>query len=764
MRTLASLIAIFCVSLVLSGCGGDSGSGCGHLSGSGSTTNSSCGTGTGGTGGTGGTTTPTANTLTVSSTAASIPADGSGTATITVLAKDANNNAVAGVPVTLAASSGTLSSASGATTAANGTVTATLSATGATSGTAITVTASAGSVTSQTTVNVVATQQTITLTTSSSQMQSNNSAPVTIQAIVRGANNQLISGVPVTFSADSGAIGATQTTGSSVPAGTTDVNGVAQATLSTPADPSNRTITVTAALANGTTLSTIKVSVVGTVVSVSGPVSLILGSTGTFNVSVVDSAGNGIGNQKVTLTSALSNALSATSVTTDNTGHATVVLTASNSGTDKITGAALGGSGSASVAISSQTFSITAPAPNALVMLNTPTPVTVLWKNNGQPVANGAVKLTTTRGTFAGGTGTINVTTDATGTATASLSSSTGGPAEIEADGTGVSAVVDISFIATTPARITLQASPSTIATGAQSTITAIVWDAQNNLVQGQNVSFQLTDHTGGTLSPGNATSDLSGRAQVVYKSTSTPSGANGVVITATVGSLTASTPITVGGQSVSLTLAESAVLSENEPDDTLFSLPYTVTALDSSGRGVSNATISLTVHSYPFALVPAAQLNISGTGSTSYTYAAYAKGSWVNTGCTDGNKWCRQIAATCYNEDVDGSAILQSSAEDVNGNHQLDPSDVATVQFTGQNLVTDSSGHATFNLVYPEQDAGWVQVYITATTTVSGTESTTSTAIFLPQADKYIGPTTTLHPSPIDSPFGVAPACTNPR
>lgn len=768
MRTLASIIALFFITLALSGCGGDSG--CGHVTSSGGTggSTSTCGTnnpppGTG---------TSNVGSLTVTSSTASIPADGSSMATITVLAKDANNNAMGNVGVTLSASSGTLSGAS-ATTAADGTITATLAAGGAASGTAITVTATSGSVTGKATVNVVATQRTITLLASSTQMPSNNSAPVTITAIVRGANNQLLPGVPVSFSTTSGAIAAAQTTAGAgaspaVPAGTTDASGQAQAMVSTPADPTNRNITVTATLSDGTTTANVNVAVIGTTLTVTGPTSLILGSAGPFNVSLTNSGGTGIAGQTVTLKSALSNTLSASTVTTDNTGHATFTLTGVNSGSDTVSASSLGISGSATVAISSQNFSITAPAANTTVNINTQQTVTVVWLNANQPVANAQVTLATTRGTFVGGTGTITLNTDATGTAQATISSATAGPALITATGQGVTSQLSVQFAATTPSKIDVQASPSTIATSAQSTITAIVWDAQNNLVQGQTVYFQLTDQTGGTLSAASAVTDSQGRAQTVYTATSTPSAANGVTITGTVGgSVTGQTSITVGGQSVFLSLATGNHVGEQN-NQTQFVLPYTVTAVDAAGHGVSNVTVSLAIHSFPQADVPAGQLNLGSTGGTSATYGAYAKGTWqaVSPACNGitGSAFCQVINSVCYNEDVDSSGILKSPSEDINGNGKLDPGDAATVTFTGPSLVTDSNGNATFNVVYPEDHAGWIQVKLTASATVSGTESSTTTQFWLPMLAIYINSTTNGSPPGTISPYGTASACNSPQ
>lgn len=724
-----------------------------------------------------------------------------------MLAKDANNNAMPGVAVTLAASAGTLTlGTGGSTTGTAGTITATLSGANVAAGTTITVTATAGTATGKATVNVVATQQTLVLQTTSPQMPSNNSAPVTVTAIVLGANNQLLSGVPVSFSASSGAIKPIQTTAgatANVPAGTTDANGQAQATVSTAGDPTNRTITVTAGLANGSTTATVTVTVIGTSLAVTGPTSMILANAGTFTVALTDSAGAGIGGKTVSLASALNNPLSVSSVTTDNTGHATFTVTGNNAGSDTISATALGLTAKAALTVSNETFSLTTtPSTSTTITLNTPQLVTVTWTNSKGPVANTALTLATDRGglaatnTTAGATGTLSLTTNTNGVATAYVSATTAGIANITASATdtsttpatNVAAELTVEFVATIPNRMTLQPSPATISTGGQSTITAVVWDAQNNLVYNQQVFFTLTDPTGGSLaSPGYAYTDFQGVAQIVYTASSTPSAANGVVISATVGttSVTKTTSLTVGGQALSLTFNQGTKIAEQNTN-TQFVLPYTFTVVDATGKGVPNATVSLTIHSFPYVDVPTSFLNVPTLGNTYGIYGAYAKGSWFpvgqvdpnntnaapnNTFCSEtlggiaGTAYCQVIRAYCYNEDIDGSGILQNTAEDVNGNGKLDPGDVATVTWSGSGpLTTDSTGNAVFSVVYPEDHAGWVQVLLTGTTSVAGTEYAKTTAFFLPMLATYIDTGAVGTPPGYLSPYGSASACSNPQ
>lgn len=97
----------------------------------------------------------TATQLTVSTSSASIPTDGSTTATITAFARDASNNLIENVPVTFTATSGGLSGAT-AVTNASGEATATLSAAGDATPRTITVTATSGSLTANVNVQVSA--------------------------------------------------------------------------------------------------------------------------------------------------------------------------------------------------------------------------------------------------------------------------------------------------------------------------------------------------------------------------------------------------------------------------------------------------------------------------------------------------------------------------------------------------------------------------------------------------------------------------------
>jgi hypothetical protein len=177
MRTSKFVTVLSALCLVLAACGGG---------GDDASKFEDPGTGnTGGNnGGSGGTVTPTA--ITVMSSVPSIPSDGSGTADITALVRDVQNNLVQGVTVTFQASSGGIA-VTQATTDANGAAKATLSTAGDTTLRTITVTANAGSLLN--TVNV----QVVSGSSNSTTVQMGSGTGANFQPGVLGIGNATLS-------------------------------------------------------------------------------------------------------------------------------------------------------------------------------------------------------------------------------------------------------------------------------------------------------------------------------------------------------------------------------------------------------------------------------------------------------------------------------------------------------------------------------------------------------------------------------------------
>jgi hypothetical protein len=575
----------------------------------------------------------------------------------------------------------------------------------------------------------------ITLVTSLPQIPSDGGKSATITALAKDAQNQFVQGVAVAFTASSGGLAVTQ--------GTTDVNGQATATLSAAGDPTNRTITVTATA--GTTSATIPVQVTGTKLSVTGPANLVQNGQGSYSIALVDAGGNGIPNQTVTLASSAGNTLSATTVTTNATGQVTFTLTAVNSGTDTITATSLGQQAAQTVVISSESFNFTAPAANAQVNLGQTATLTVTWTSAGAPQVGQTVNFSATRGTLSAASAVVS----ASGTASVTISSTTAGPSVISASGSGVTAQVIVNFVATTPTSIAVQASPATIVTQGQSTITATVRDANNNLVQGQTVDFSITqDSTGGSLSVASGTTNVQGQASTVYTASTTTSADKGVIITAKVQgySVSGSAPLTVGGQTIFLSLGTGNLITEYST--TQYSIPYSVQAIDAAGNGVNNVAVTYTVTSLAY---------VKGflkfpTGGSSW--------SLVQTTASNDPDVYVPIGYGCNSEDLNNNGILDPG-EDYNKNGKLDPGLVVSTDVGSG--VTATNGSASLNLIYPKDHSYYVYVRLTATGTVNGTQSSTSTDFLLPGAAADYDNATVAPPGPV-SPYGTGTTCSNPN
>jgi hypothetical protein len=576
---------------------------------------------------------------------------------------------------------------------------------------------------------------TLTLTTSVPQISSDGSQSATLTALVRDVNNNVVTSTPVSFQSSSGALQVTQ--------GTTGASGTATATLTAAGDPTNRTITVNATA--GSLKATTTVAVVGTKLTLSGPSSLVQGTSGTYTATLVNSAGAGIQGQTVTVTSSNGNTLSPASFTTDSNGSGTFQLTASNTGSDTVTVAALGTQATQSLTVSGQAFSFSAPAANAQIPIGTAATVSVTWVSSGTPVVGQVVNFSTTRGTLSA----LTATTNSSGVATVSISSTTAGPAVISASGSGASAQVNVAFIATSPSAIEVQASPSTISTKGQSTITATVRDANNNLVQGQTVNFSIVqDSTGGSLSAASAITNAQGQASVVYTASTTTSATNGVLISASIPStsVTGQASLTVGGQTLFLSLGTgNTIVALNS---TQYELPYSVQAIDSSGNGVSGVNVTFTVTSLGYLK---GQRVWSGTEWTTTS----------NTSATDPDAYVLSGVNGCLSEDVNNNGILDPG-EDYNKNGKLDPGLVASTDVGS--ATTGTGGTASLNIIYPKDHSYYVAVRLTATATVQGTQSSTSVSFWLPGLASDFATQTTAPPGYPTSPYGTATTCINPN
>lgn len=570
----------------------------------------------------------------------------------------------------------------------------------------------------------------LTLLTSAPSLDSAASGDdqaITITAIVRDDDNNAVSGDTVNFSASSGLI-------QPVDSGQTQSNGVATATLTTAGNPANRTITVTASADSES--ARIEIPVSGTALAIDGPGAVASGQTADLTATLTDSAGDGIGNQPIDVTSALGNTIQSGSLQTNAQGVARFSLRGDNTGDDTVTVSALGAASTHTLQVGGNSFTLGAPAGGSRIPTGRSVAVKSTLLDSGDPVSGRQIDFTSTRGRFEN----TSATTDNNGLATASLSSTDAGPATITASTPdGQSASVTVQFVATEAASITLQASPATVDTGGNSTLTAVVRDDDDNPVSGVAVNFTLTDASGGAIQPARATSDDSGRAIATYtagsSSTGEPATVNAAVGDAPDVSDTAS--ITVGGQALRVALGTSGDIDTSD-DGTSYVLPYVALVTDAAGNPITSADFELSVQSL-----------------------AYQEGMKVPDAEDEYYVPVYQAPATasdfgCGNEDLDHDGILDEG-EDTNDNGVLDPGNVASVPRTAE---LGDDGTANFNLTYPKNFSGWVKVRLRVTAAVQGSETMQNAFFVLPAAADDVSTSIDGDPPGVTSPFGTDGVC----
>lgn len=585
----------------------------------------------------------------------------------------------------------------------------------------------------------------IQLLASNTQIPSSGATTVDLTAVVLSSTKQTLSGKKVTFSTGTDSTAFVNNVSVS---GVSDANGVVTAKLNLGANKTNRTITVSA-MADAAT-ATNNVDVVGTTVSISGNSSLAFNASTALNISVQDSAGNPLRDVLVSVASAAGNtiALAPSTGLTSSAGLVAATITGSVAGTDTITASAAGDSSTQNISVSSDSFDFAALASDE-IKLNTPTAVSVNWKQAGVAVVGSLVNFASTRGTVAGSPSTTNASGDTPGV---TVSSSSAGPAIITASGPGGSPAVtkEVIFVATTANSVAVQAVPGTVQvdlgvdsqTSNKASISVLVRDVANNLVKNAGVDFTITeDPSGGFLDSARAVTDVNGAASVNYYAGAASSAANGVEIQARVTDIngtaiapvTGTTTLTVAGQSLLVRLGTDNLVAENPPVNIK---TYAAVVTDAAGNASADTTVR-------FSLSPGRYWK------GFYTFDVIA-GLWVQT-----------ITAECQNEDFNFNGNLDTppavaADEDFNGNGSLDPGNVATVTATG---LTDASGIATATITYPKDRSTWVEQILEGRTGVSTNDPPAQVAFVLPGIAKDYTDQSAAPPGVL-SPYGTGTSC----
>lgn len=404
------------------------------------------------------------------------------------------------------------------------------------------------------------------------------------------------------------------------------------------------------------------------------------------------------------------------------------------------------------ITASGSSFSVTAPTSSPYaVTINTNQPVAVYVPATigGVTVAN--VRYATTLGSWLSSSAAI-ATSAISGPGANSQTFVPGnfaGNATVQIDalsGSGTvlaSATLTLSITASTASAttITLQSNstvipPSSGTTQSTATLTAYVTDGANP-VGGAPVLFQLLKSTGSgeSISPVVATTNTvaaagvaPGYAQATYTAGTLSTTQNNQVRASIVGATGAASSavlnITVGGTAGSIAIGASTTVGV-DTSNTYYTLPLTLFVTDSSGAAVSGAVVSLSL--WP-------------------TY--YYKGTRTAT-CV-----ATYIGGAFANEDTNKNLVLDSG-EDIDGpggaslttpfygpaDGKLWPA-LAAAGAIPTSVTTDTNGRATFTWSYLKEYANWISATISATTRVSGSESTASTLLpLMPLASDIASP-----------------------
>jgi hypothetical protein len=256
-----------------------------------------------------------------------------------------------------------------------------------------------------------------------------------------------------------------------------------------------------------------------------------------------------------------------------------------------------------------------------------------------------------------------------------------------------------------------------------------------NNLVKGATVQFSiLADPSGGTLlSPFSAVTGSDGVARAVFVAGPADGGKNATVIQARIAELPAATAVanlTVNKKALSIQFGTGNQLVEFSP--AVLQKDFAVFVADSAGHPVGDVAIS------------------AAAWPTQYKKGGY---KWYVDPLNTNQGWWQVYepeSFTCSNEDVTRKG-LYDRAYDANNNGMLEPGIPLTVVSSGK---TDAMGMTTVSLRYPRDRANWVQVELSVTGTVAGTESLARNAFWLPALGKDLAEFG-ISPPGATSPYG---------
>ncbi|MDD2699891.1 MAG: Ig-like domain-containing protein [Sideroxydans sp.] len=603
----------------------------------------------------------------------------------------------------------------------------------------------------------------ISLSASSTSVKSDGSSSTVLTATVLSASNAVLAGQAVSFSASTGQL--------SIASGVTDANGQLTATFSGGTSGVNRTATITAVSDAVTTQLPLQITgSTITATSSSNSVSDDGASSVTVTFTALDAGNTPVTGTAISLTkSGVGNiSYTPTSGTTDANGKLIVTVTGvtGGAGSATLTASALGATGSASITVTTTTasFGISGLQLNAtaLTSANTNSFTTAAMKTSDSllvtvaaPVATN-VTFATTMGVWNGGALNVVTVPVAAGVASATLTTTSAGIATVQVfdplNPQTSSDSLTVPMTATTPAAITLQATPSVVPKSSggntgTSTLIATVTDSNGLPVGDAPVAFSIINPTGGgeTVSPVVAyttttgTTNLSlGQALTTFTAGSLSSGQNGIQVRAQVLGTAVVTEamndnatdsgndaaIVIGGSAGSVAFGQATVLGVNS-NASQYILAMSVMVADSNGNPAPQGTV-VNLSLWPIAWSTGRACFYDPDG-----------GVWDGLSPLTNPVYVAGNGGTFFNEDVNENLVLDGT-EDGTRNYYADGT-AAPGTATGDThitpansvagtvpatVTTDANGIATFDLTYPKTSAIWTVVRIRGKTVVQGSDA----------------------------------------
>jgi len=564
----------------------------------------------------------------------------------------------------------------------------------------------------------------ISLMASKLTIKSNGTDSTELTVIASDSDNAAMAGEEISLKATGGLLSASQVV--------TDADGTAKFTFSAGAQKKNQVVTITASA--GDLQKSIPITIVGTTLSLIATPTAVKKDVPdgiTITGQALDANGKPIYGEDLVLTSAQGNTLSgmdqsgtpvsgnSITLTTDVNGSFQATFTGNATGEDTVTLEGLGSKKQVPLAVTNASSGFISPADGQSVQVGGTVSLVALWVDDqGNPLAGKALTFVASHGSFEGGNSSVVATTDETGKATVTYQADNiATPASIlvtedPSDSKAIQDTLSLSILASDPNRLDLQSSPTVLPpsigdVSSTSTITAVVRDENNNLVQGQLVTFKILDGPGSgeSIWPLVAVTDAYGQAKTTFTSGGTTSGQYKVKVQAVVdssnGPFSDEVDLTVGREAARIVLGTTNRIEVISKDgiEVGYGLPITVLVTDNNGNPIPGQKVNLGI--YP---------------------TQFRTGYWQETTDVEGKKTYVPIVTGVFaNEDVNRNGILDPGEDSVIANNMLDPGNVGSIP---SEVITDENGLASFEIVYAKSYGIWVDMEVSALTQVSGSET----------------------------------------